>query len=89
MVGAELPFAGAELDVLPAYRAPCARRRAGAGLSSGGADNFMPSCPGLTRASMMRVSLEESYVSQMVSERLMDCRVKPGNDSGGVARRRE
>jgi hypothetical protein len=36
MFGAEVPVARAELDLLPGSPPPCARRRAGAGLSTGG-----------------------------------------------------
>jgi hypothetical protein len=42
------------------------------------------SCPGLTRASMMNRLLYLRYVGLPFVQVRMDCRVKPGNDSGGV-----
>jgi hypothetical protein len=39
------------------------------------------SCPGLTRASMKSVSKQQAYGFK-TGRAIMDCRVKPGNDSG-------
>src|SRR5579872_6019152 len=39
-----------------------------------------PSCAGLTRASMMRFGQHKTCVIHRLWRRLMDCRVKPGND---------
>ena len=44
--------------------------------------NNSTSCAGLTRASMMNSSAAQRYETLLAWRVIMDCRVKPGNDSG-------